>query len=78
MGLAGLQERVQCAMGVLGASTLGAVARVNLTFGCVMGAATLGEEGRLNLTFLGVGSILGDPGGLGGKIAKGRGGLGGC
>jgi hypothetical protein len=44
MGSAVMQEQVQCTMGV-GASTLGDVARVNLTAGCAMGDATLGDVG---------------------------------
>jgi hypothetical protein len=39
-----VQERVQCAMEV-GVSTLGDVARVNLTLGCGTGDATLGDVG---------------------------------
>ncbi len=39
-----VHEQVQCAM-EFGFSTLGDVARVNLTFGCGMGDATLGDVG---------------------------------
>jgi hypothetical protein len=53
IGSAEMQEHERCAMEV-GASTLGAAVRVNLTFGCAMDDATLGDVGRLKLTFLGV------------------------
>jgi hypothetical protein len=41
MGLTGVQECVRCAIEV-GASTLGAEGRMNLSFGCAIGAATVG------------------------------------
>jgi hypothetical protein len=75
MGSAAVREHVHSAMEV-GATTLGAVVRVNWSFCCAMGDTTLGDLGLVKLTFLGVVSILGDLGVLGGLITGEKGGLG--
>ncbi len=72
MSSAVVPEHEPCAMEV-GASTLGAGMRANLTFGCAMGDTTFGDVGRLKLTFLGVCSTLGDLGGLGVLAAEDKG-----